>query len=150
MLLSPVLSFDTSHCHHTSNTDNMAPSRRIHKMGLRKAPIDANDAADSSTPKLPTVTLPVVAPQANPQTESPLFALPAELRNRIYDHVFRPRDIALVNGKPVPIDLDTVKLSQSLMRYFEHVALPNRRLEVSLTEALRSRNSGKTTALYSI
>lgn len=97
----------------------MASSRRTHKMSLRKAPVDANVTANDGTPQLPTPTRPVVAPHLDPQTASPLFSLPPELRNRIYDHIFAPVDVTLVDGELLPIDLDALKIiptSDALLR----------------------------------
>ena len=47
-------------------------------------------------------------PDAIPQIGSLLFSLPSELRNRIYDYIFAPKHVELVDGESAPIHLDTV------------------------------------------
>lgn len=76
-------------------------------LALRKG---LNVTANAGTPQLPTPTGPVVAPPLDPQTASPLFSLPPELRNRIYDHMFAPVEVTLVDGEPLPIGLDTLTI----------------------------------------
>ena len=58
-------------------------------------------------------------PQVDPQTKSPLFFLPPELGNCIYNYLFAPVELTRVNRRPSLVELDivtNVMISDALLR----------------------------------